>query len=59
MEGLIGQALRQISAAGQRRIRWYFSEKDAADFVRARFYFNQNIRDRIDIQVRPFPGRQQ
>lgn len=59
MDGLFDQALRQISAAGQRRIRWYFSEKEAADFVRARFYFDKRIRNRIDIQVRSFPGRQQ
>jgi hypothetical protein len=59
MGDLVDQALRQISAAGQRRIRWYFSEKGAADFVRVRFYFNQYIRDRIDIQVRPFPERRQ
>jgi len=46
--------LRQINAAGQRPIRWYFSEKEAADFVRVQFYFNRYIRDRIDIEVRPF-----
>jgi hypothetical protein len=51
--------LRQISAAGQRPIRWYFSEKEAADFVRVQFYFSRYIRDRIDIEVRPFPGRRQ
>jgi hypothetical protein len=54
MGDLVDQALRQISAAGQRRIRWYFSEKEAADLVHVRFYFNQYIRDRIDIQFRPF-----
>ena len=59
MGDLVDQALRQISAAGQRRIRWYFSEKDAADFVRARFSFNKLIRDKIDIEYAPFAGRQQ
>jgi hypothetical protein len=53
------ESKRQVDAAGDRAVRWYFSEKEAADFVRARFYFNQYIRDRIDIQVRPFPGRRQ
>jgi hypothetical protein len=59
MYNFIAQALRQISAAGQRPIRRYFSEKEAADFVSVQFYFNRYIRDRIDIEVRPFPGRQQ
>jgi hypothetical protein len=53
------QALRQIRAAGQRRIRWYFSEKEAADFVRVQFYFNRYIRNRIEIEDRSFPGGQQ
>lgn len=51
------QALDQISAAGSRKIRWYFAEKEAADFVRSQFYFDRRIRDRIDIQYRPFPGK--
>ena len=57
MDDLLVQALRQMSAAGQRPIRWYFAEKEAADFVRVQFYFNRYIRDRIDIEFRPFPGR--
>jgi hypothetical protein len=52
------QALDQISAAGSRKIRWYFAEKETADFVRTLFYFDPNIRNRIDIQHRPFPGTQ-
>ena len=37
MDDFIDQALRQMNAARQRPIRWYFSEKEAADFVRVRF----------------------
>jgi hypothetical protein len=59
MGQFVAQALRQISAAGQRPIRWYFAEKEAADFVRVRFYLNRYIRDRIDIEYGPFPGRRQ
>jgi hypothetical protein len=51
------QALDQISAAGSRKIRWYFAEKEAVDLVRSRFYFDRNIRNRIDIQFGPFPGK--
>jgi hypothetical protein len=57
MDDLLAQALRQMSAAGQRPIRWYFAEKEAADFVRVQFYFDKRIRDRIDIEYGPFPGR--
>lgn len=59
MGQFLAQASRQISAAGQRPIRWYFSEKEAADFVRGQFSFNRDIHERIDIEHRPFPGRQQ
>jgi hypothetical protein len=51
------QALDQISAAGSRKIRWYFAEKEAADLVRGQFYFDKQIRKRIDIQYGPFPGK--
>jgi hypothetical protein len=50
------EALRQIAAAGPRGIRWYFSEKEAADFVRDLFRDDPNIRNRIVIEDRPFPG---
>jgi hypothetical protein len=50
------QALDQISAAGSRKIRWYFTEKEAADFVRDQFRYDPNIQGRIIIEDRPFPG---
>jgi len=56
MDDFIDQALRQMSAARQRPIRWYFSEKEAADFVRDLFRDDPNIRGRIVIEDRPFPG---
>jgi hypothetical protein len=42
------QALNQVQAAGGRAIRWYFSEKQAADYVRDRFRDDPD-RGRIDI----------
>jgi hypothetical protein len=50
------QALDQISAAGSRAIRWYFAEKEAADFVRDLFRNDPNIRGRILIEDRLFLG---
>jgi len=54
IEDLWGQAERQVEAAGERRIRWYFSEKKAADYVRDLFR-DDPIRDRIDIVHAPMP----
>ena len=48
------QALDQISAAGSRKIRWYFAEKEAADFVRDQFRDDSDIRGHIIIEDRPF-----
>jgi hypothetical protein len=56
IDDLKKRALEQIAAAGSRGIRWYFAEKEAADFVRCHFYFNTRIRRGIDIQYGPFPG---
>jgi hypothetical protein len=58
IDDLKKRSLGQIAAAGSRGIRWYFAEKEAADFVRRQFYFDSRIRRRIDIQYRPFPGGQ-
>jgi hypothetical protein len=48
------QAQRQVAAAGERAIRWYFSEKQAADYVRELFR-GDRARDRIDIVHVPMP----
>jgi hypothetical protein len=57
IEKLKKQALRQIDAAGSRAIRWYFAEKQAADFVRKLFEDDRDIRHRIDVEYKPFPGK--
>ena len=48
------QALNQVQAAGGRAIHWYFSEKQAADYVRELFR-GDRARDRIDIVHVPMP----
>ena len=48
------QAERQVAAAGDRPIRWYFSERKAADFVRDLFE-GDPIRGRIEIVHVPMP----
>ena len=48
------QAERQVQAAGASPIRWYFSEKKAADYVRDLFR-GDRIRERIDIVYAPMP----
>lgn len=48
------QALDQVQAAGSRPTRWYFSEKQAADYVRDLFR-DDLARDRIDIVHVPMP----
>jgi hypothetical protein len=48
------QALDQVQAAGERAIRWYFSEKQSADYVRELFR-GDRARGRIDIVHVPMP----
>jgi hypothetical protein len=48
IEQLWEQAERQVQSAGDRPVRWYFSEKKAADFVRLLFE-GDLVRGRIDI----------
>jgi hypothetical protein len=54
IEDLWEQAERQVRAAGDRPIRWYFSEKKAADFVRDLFE-GDRVRGRIEIVHVPMP----
>jgi hypothetical protein len=55
---LWNQALNQVQAAGGRPIRWYFSEKQAADYVRVRFRDDPD-RNRIDVVHVPNAGERQ
>jgi hypothetical protein len=54
IEDFWNQAERQVQAAGDRPVRWYFSEKKAADFVRDLFE-GDPIRGRIEIVHVPMP----
>ena len=49
------QALDQVQAAIDREIRWYFSEKNAADYVRELFRGDRDGRGRIKISHVPMP----
>ena len=49
------QALDQVHAAADREIRWYFSEKNAADYVRELFSGDRDGRGRIKIFHVPMP----
>jgi len=48
------QAERQVQAAGDRQVRWYFSEKKAVDFVRDLFE-GDPVRGRVEIVHVPMP----
>jgi hypothetical protein len=49
-------ALRQLQAAGDRHIRWYFAEKKTADFVSDLFDRDPGGRGNIKIIYAPMPG---
>ncbi len=48
------RSLRQVQAAGDRSIRWYFAEATAAEFARELFRDYRDGRERIDIEVLPW-----
>jgi hypothetical protein len=48
------QAGEQVAAAGDRPVRWYFSEEKAADYIRDLFH-GDPIRGRIEIVHVPMP----
>jgi len=52
----LDQASRQIEAAGLRPVRWYFSQKQTADFATRIFEKDPKLRN-IDIEFKPWPGR--
>jgi hypothetical protein len=55
----LDQAKRQIEAADADgyEVRWYFSEKDTADFARELFRGMDDGRERIKIIWQPWPAR--
>jgi hypothetical protein len=51
-------SLRNIErAAGTRPVRWYFSQKQVADYVRDMFRTAEEGRENIKIIFEPWPGR--
>jgi hypothetical protein len=52
----LAQATRQIEAAGLRPVRWYFSQKQSADFATEIFEKDPKLQN-IDIEFKPWPGR--
>jgi hypothetical protein len=55
-DDLIGQATRQIEAAGPREILWFFADKEAADYADKLFRENGKGLERIKIEVLPYSG---
>jgi hypothetical protein len=51
----LNQALDQIQAAGSRPVRWYFSQKEVADYA-AGLFRDAGLQN-IEIIHRPWPGR--
>jgi hypothetical protein len=52
---LMAQSLSQIAAAGDRPIRWYFAEIEAAEFARELFGNSGEGRTKIDVEFLPWP----
>ena len=50
----LDRSLRQVQAAGDRPIRWYFAEPAAAEFARELFRNDEQGRGRIEIEVLPW-----
>jgi len=51
------QVRDQIQAAGTRPVRWYFSQKQVADYVREMFRTAEEGRENIKIIFEPWSGR--
>ncbi len=50
----VDESGRQIAASGGRPVRWYFAEKDAADFARELSRDYDDGRERIEIEFLPW-----
>lgn len=53
------QSLREVQAAGDRPVRWYFAEAAAAKFARDLFNANNQGREKIEIEVLPWSKKKQ
>ncbi len=50
------QAMDQIQAAGTRPVRWYFSQKQVADYAEEIFSKDDALQN-IEVIFEPWPGR--
>jgi hypothetical protein len=53
----LDQSKRQVDAAAGHAVRWYFSEADAAQFAAEVFYYSDEGREKIEIVVLPWGGK--
>ena len=53
----LDQSKRQVDAAGNRPVRWYFSEPATAQFAAEVFYYSDEGREKIEIVVLPWRGK--
>jgi hypothetical protein len=56
-EEFLDESERQVDAAGTRGVRWYFSERETADFAEDLFKGMDDARENIKIVVLPWPGK--
>jgi hypothetical protein len=56
-EIFVKQAMDQIQAAGTRPLRWYFSQKEVADYAREIFNDAGAGLQEIETIFKPWPGR--
>lgn len=52
----VEQAMDQVQAAGDRPLRWYFSQKAVADYERQIFSKKEELKN-IEINYEPWPGK--
>jgi hypothetical protein len=52
----VEQAMDQVQAAGDRPLRWYFSQKAVADYARQIFSKKEELKN-IEINHEPWPGK--
>ena len=53
----LDQSERQVDAAGNRPVRWYFSEPATAQFAAEVFYYSDEGREKIEIVVLLWRGK--
>jgi hypothetical protein len=53
----LAQARNQIQAAGMRPVRWYFSQKEVADYAKEIFGNGGDSLRNIEIKFEPWTGR--